>query len=156
MATASEQKPLQCNCAAIRHAARRVTQHYDQHLAGAGLRSTQFSILAKLKRIGPLTINGLAAEMGMDRSTLGRNILPLERDGLISINPGSTDLRSKELQLTRAGIVRFRAGLKCWSAAQQGFEAAFGAQRAAALRALLGDVVASDLAGAGKELVEAD
>ena len=77
----------ECNCFAVRSAARHVTQFYDQHLASSGLRTTQFSILSKLKRNGPMTINPLAAELAMDRTTLGRNILPLERDGLIRIEP---------------------------------------------------------------------
>ena len=77
-----------CTCLAVRQAARHVTQFYDRHLASAGLRTTQFSILARLRRQGPITINTLADEMVMDRTTLGRNILPLERDGLISIAPG--------------------------------------------------------------------
>src|ERR1700758_5379885 len=87
----------ECTCLAVRQAARHVTQFYDQHLAPAGLRTTQFSILAKLKRHGPMTINALADQMVMDRTTLGRNILPLERDGLITIAPGDRDRRSKEL-----------------------------------------------------------
>ena len=70
----------ECNCFAVRSAARHVSQVYDQFLASSGLRTTQFSILAKLKQKGPLTINALAREMVMDRSTLGRNILPLQRD----------------------------------------------------------------------------
>ena len=75
----------ECNCLALRQAARHVTQFYDQCLAPAGLRTTQLSILAKLKRLGPLAINALARELVMDRTTLGRTMLPLERDGLISI-----------------------------------------------------------------------
>ena len=55
----------ECNCLALRQAARHVTQFYDQHLAPTGLRTTQFSILAKLKRLGPLTINALARELVM-------------------------------------------------------------------------------------------
>src|SRR5260370_428682 len=74
----------ECNCFAVRAAARHVTQSYDQFLAPTGLRTTQFSILAKLKRKGPLTINALAEDMVMDRTTLGRTILPLERDGLMT------------------------------------------------------------------------
>src|SRR5690242_14052443 len=53
----------ECNCLALRQAARHVTQFYDQYLASTGLRTTQFSILAKLRRLGPMTINRLAAEM---------------------------------------------------------------------------------------------
>lgn len=80
-----------CNCFTLRSAARHVSQLYDQFLASAGLRTTQFSILAKLKSLGPLTINALAKEMVMDRTTLGRNIQPLERDGLIRVVPIESD-----------------------------------------------------------------
>jgi DNA-binding MarR family transcriptional regulator len=133
-----------CNCHALRAAARHLTQVYDQFLAPAGLRTSQFAILAKLKRNGPLTINALAAEMVMDRTTLGRNILPLERDGLIRIAPAASDRRAKELQLTRAGEQRFRAARKGWAAAQARFESAYGMKRAAELRGMLRAVVASE------------
>jgi DNA-binding MarR family transcriptional regulator len=91
-------------------------------LAPSGLRTTQFSILAKLRRrLGPTTINALAAEIVMDRTTLGRNILPLERDGLIAVEQGSRDRRSKELRVTEPGA-RFRAGVKGWVQAQRQFK----------------------------------
>src|SRR5712675_3734350 len=117
----------ECNCFAVRSAARHVTQFYDQFLAPTGLRTTQFSVLARLKRKGPLAINRLAEEMVMDRTTLGRNILPLERDGLISIEPTASDRRAKELRLTKAGEKRLQAALKGWSQAQARFETVFGA-----------------------------
>ena len=134
-----------CNCLAIRSAARHMTQFYDQLLARSGLRSTQFSILAALHEVGPLTINGLAKVMVMDRTTLGRNILPLERDGLIRIAPAAGDRRAKELQLTKAGTKRLQAALKEWSAAQSRFEARFGPKRAAELRGTMRAVVATEL-----------
>lgn len=137
--------PDTCNCLAVRQAARHVTQFYDQFLASAGLRTTQYSILAKLRRKGPMTINGLAGEMVMDRTTLGRNILPLEREGLIAVVPGQSDRRSKELHLTDAGVVRLRTAFKGWVAAQEQFEAAFGPKRAKELRGLLHAVSATEL-----------
>ena len=137
--------PEDCNCLAVRQAARHITQHYDQFLAASGLRTTQFSILAKLRRLGPMTINALAADMVMDRTTLGRNILPLERDGLIAIEKGRRDRRSKTLRLTEAGAARFRAAAKEWDQAQKQFEVAFGAQRTVDLRTLLHAVAATDL-----------
>ena len=112
--------PAGCNCLALRQAARHVTQFYDQFLAPSGLRATQYSILARLQRKGPMTINALAAELVMDRTTLGRNILPLERDGLIAVGPGKSDRRSKELRLTGEGIARFRAALKAGRARSSG------------------------------------
>src|SRR5689334_7129757 len=138
-------KADECNCLAVRHAARHITQFYDQFLAPSGLRTTQFSILAKLRRLGPMTINARAAEMVMDRTTLGRNILPLERDGLIAVEQGSRDRRSKELRLTKAGEARFRAGMKGWLEAQRQFEKMFGATRTADMRALLHAVAATNL-----------
>src|SRR6516225_8323508 len=135
----------ECICLAVRQAARHVTQFYDQLLAPSGLRTTQFSLLGKLRRQGPMTINALAAEMVMDRTTLGRNILPLERDGLIIVEQGSRDRRSKELRVTEAGEARFRAGMKGWAQAQRQFEKAFGAKRTADMRALLHAVAATAL-----------
>jgi DNA-binding MarR family transcriptional regulator len=140
--------PEECNCFAVRAAARHVTQAYDQFLAPTGLRVTQFSILAKLKGRGPLTINALADDMVMDRTTLGRNILPLKRDGLIKIVSTASDRRAKELHLTKAGEKRLQAARRSWAAAQARFEAAFGAGRAADLRAFLRAVVASEFAPA--------
>jgi DNA-binding MarR family transcriptional regulator len=143
MPTATLPGPEDCNCFAVRSAARHITQLYDQLLAPVGLRVTQFSILAKLKRLGPLTINALAEAMVMDRTTLGRDIQPLERDGLIRIEPAPSDRRAKELHLTKAGQKRMQAGLEAWAKAQSRFEAAFGGKRAAELRTLLRAVVAS-------------
>jgi DNA-binding MarR family transcriptional regulator len=139
-------KTEECNCLALRAAGRHVTQFYDQVLAASGLRTTQFSILAKLKRKGPQTINALAEDLVMDRTTLGRNILPLERDGLISIKPTAFDRRAKELHLTETGEKRLRTAAKGWFAAQARFDAVFGAKRAADLRAMMAAVVASEFA----------
>lgn len=140
-----ELKPEVCNCFALRQATRLVTQFYDQHLAASKLRTTQFSILAKLDRLGPMAINALAAELVMDRTTLGRNILPLERDGLIRVKPNAADARSRDLELTGKGANRLRAGRAGWLEAQKRFDAAFGSENAAELRALLKAVVTGKL-----------
>lgn len=137
-------KAEDCNCLAVRQAARHVTQFYDKFLAPAGLRTTQYSILARLKRKGPMAINALAADLVMDRTTLGRNILPLERESLIAIVPATSDRRSKELHLTELGAERFRAGAKGWVQAQAQFETTFGGKRASELRALLHAVSATE------------
>ena len=134
----------ECNCLALRQAARHVSQFYDQYLASTGLRTTQFSILAKLKGLGPMTINALARELVMDRTTLGRTMLPLERDGLIAIKDGILDRRSKELAVTKAGTERLQRA-KLWVEAQKEFEERFGARRAADLRGLQGEVVSCEL-----------
>jgi DNA-binding MarR family transcriptional regulator len=138
-------QPEVCNCLALRQASRHVTQFYDQLLASSGLRTTQFSILIRLRLAGPMTINALAKALVMDRTTLGRNILPLEREGLIDVVSGRADRRSKILRLTKAGAKRLRAARAGWTQAQAKFEAAFGGRRAAGLRALLQAVTATDL-----------
>ena len=84
----------------------------------------------------------------MDRTTLGRNILPLERDGLIAIEPNESDRRSKELRLTKAGEKRFQAAMKQWSRAQAQFESTFGTRRAADLRTMLRAVAAIEFIAA--------
>src|SRR5213080_3939302 len=145
MPSGTEQTLQVCNCLALRQAARHVTQFYDQCLAATGLRTTQFSILAKLKRLGPMTINALARELVMDRTTLGRTMLPLERDGLMAIKDGILDRRSKELAVTKAGTERLQRAAKLWVEAQKEFEERFGARRAADLRGLLGEVVSCEL-----------
>src|SRR5499426_93833 len=146
----SERDPRRevCNCLALRQASRHVTQFYDQFLASSGLRTTQFSILIRLRRAGPMTINALAKALVMDRTTLGRNILPLEREGLIDVVSGRADRRSKVLRLTKAGAARLRAARTGWTQAQTRFAAAFGGRRAAGLRALLHAVAATDLGAA--------
>src|SRR5258708_33821116 len=88
MPSDSPPRPEESNCLAVRQAARHVTQFYDQFLAPVRLRATQFSILAKLERLEPMPINVLARELVIDRTTLGRSILPLRREGPVSIVPG--------------------------------------------------------------------
>jgi DNA-binding MarR family transcriptional regulator len=143
LSTATPLGTEDCNCFAIRAAARHVSQFYDQFLAPIGLRTTQFSILAKLKRRGSVTINALADDMVMDRTTLGRNIQPLERDGLIRIETAASDRRAKEVHLTKAGERRLEAALAAWAKAQARFQERFGTKRSAELRTLLRAVVAN-------------
>ena len=136
----------ECNCLAIRQAARHVTQFYDQLFAPVGLRATQFAILGHLRRGGPMTINALAGALVMDRTTLGRNILPLQRDGLIEVAASSADRRRRELRLTEQGLETYGRAAERWSVAQHRFDEVFGSARAAELRNLLREVVVSDFA----------
>src|SRR5262245_37920995 len=129
-----------CNCLALRQAARHISQVYDGYLASEGLRTTQYSILAKLNRLGPLSINELAKSMVMDRTTLGRAIRPLERDRLLTVGEGE-DGRTRSLRLTPTGEARLKAATAKWREAQKNFELTFGAQDAEQLRTVLQRVV---------------
>jgi DNA-binding MarR family transcriptional regulator len=145
--SASQSPGLQdCNCLAIRQAARHVTQFYDQLFAPVGLRATQFAILNRLRRDGPMTINALAGALVLDRTTLGRNILPLERDGLIEIVASPADRRRRELRLSDAGAEKLHRASERWRVAQRRFDEVYGSERAALLRGLLFEVIASDFA----------
>jgi DNA-binding MarR family transcriptional regulator len=130
-----------CNCLATRQASRYLTAVYDQALSPVELRITQFSILHKLMKNGPMIIGELASKIMMDRTTLSSNLKPLERDGLIDIAPAE-DRRAKQAVITKAGLARYRKALPLWSEVQAKFEGAYGEKPAAemrnALRAVLG------------------
>ncbi len=148
MKTSEASTPLpqfdECNGAALRRAARAVGQLYDQHLAQAGLRGGQFSILGGLARKGPLTVTGLAGLAGMDRTTLNRVLKPLMRDGLVVSGPSESDRRSTVLSLTDAGRQKLAEARVHWEAAQAAFEVNYGVEEARTLRAMLTALRPSD------------
>ncbi|HEX6142489.1 MAG TPA: MarR family winged helix-turn-helix transcriptional regulator [Geminicoccaceae bacterium] len=120
----------------LRRTARRVTQAYDAALRPAGLRLTQYSILANLDRAPGSTITGLAERLVMDRTTLTRNLRPLERAGWVARGPGA-DPRARTLALTAAGRATVERARPLWQAAERSFRARLGPERAGALRDLL-------------------
>jgi DNA-binding MarR family transcriptional regulator len=144
-AEAKEHPQTICTCATIRQVSRHMTQFYDSCLEPYGLTVSQFSILSRLNRSGPRSINTLAREMLVDRTTLGRNLRPLEREGLLELAPDASDKRSRCLTLTPAGIKRATNAREGWKKAQQRFEQAYGAERTAQLRSLLHAVVETEL-----------
>src|SRR3954463_11731614 len=97
-----EPAEVACVCAAARMAARALTRVYDRALEPAGIRTGQFSILARLLEEGPLSVTHLAGRLAMDRTTLARDLRPLERRGLVSVTVGS-DRRVRIAALTAAG-----------------------------------------------------
>jgi DNA-binding MarR family transcriptional regulator len=129
-----------CNNLALRQASRHVSQLYDRYMAEAGLRGTQFSILSKLNRLGPLPIGKLAEVLVIERTALSRAIGPLERDGLVTVGEGPNK-RTRRVALTAAGEAKFKAAQLQWRRAQKAFETAFGSANAEALRATLRRVI---------------
>lgn len=128
-----------CNALAMRKASRRLTQFYDDALAPSGLRSTQLAILAELDQRAkqPPTLAELARSLVMDRSSLGHNLRPLERDGLVALQAGEEDRRRRHIILTSDGKAKLRGAKRLWSIAQERFDATFGQAAAARLRATL-------------------
>ncbi len=138
-----------CHCLVVRQAGRWITQLYDQHLAGSGLSSTQYTILSQLVHLGSASMAELAEAMVMDRTTVTRTVMPLERDGLVEITPASDDRRRKVVRLTPHGRGTWTAARPRWKEAQAAFEKHFGTGDAAALRVLLRGVPRGRASGAG-------
>jgi DNA-binding MarR family transcriptional regulator len=108
-------------------------------LAPTGLKATQYGILSALNARGAAlpTVGDLAEELVMDRSTLGQNLRPLERDDLVTLLTDPRDRRSRLIALTKPGLAKLTEAAKYWRMAQERFEAAFGEREAAELRAVL-------------------
>jgi DNA-binding MarR family transcriptional regulator len=129
-----------CTCGSLRKASRRISQFYDAALAPVGIKSTQYSILAEVDRgsfEGPVTMCELATAMVMDRSTLGHNLKPLERDDLVILRLSDDDRRKRYVELTRKGKSMLQRARRLWRLAEGRFEKIFGEEPAAELRAVL-------------------
>ncbi len=107
----------QCAFFKIRKASRVVTQVYDRFLKSSGLAPTQFSLLVALSAAGLITVTQLAEHLVMDRTTLTRNLKPLEREGLIRVVPGP-DRRTRAIALTMVGKKKLKEALPLWEKAQ--------------------------------------
>ena len=133
------------SCGAMRMASRRLSQMYDAALAPAGLKSTQFAILTAIGRRAhdPPTMRELADAMAMDRSTLGQNLRPLERDGLVAWEPSEADRRRKLVVLTEEGRAKYAQARPLWRSVQERFERTVGTAQAAKLRRILLSIAAN-------------
>jgi DNA-binding MarR family transcriptional regulator len=107
-----------CACHRIRMASRAVTRSYDEALRPVGLRATQVSLLAAIALEGAMSIASLARFVGMDRSTLTRNLAPLEKEKLLAVG-GEGWRRSRSLDITAKGRARLKRALPLWEAAQR-------------------------------------
>lgn len=132
---------IRCDCYCLRQATRHVTQLYDRALAPLNLRSTQYSLLTEIRRLGPISLIPLAEAMVMDRATLGHNIRPLEARGFVKLEVGQ-DRRSREVSLTQAGRDVLARGARLWRRAQKAFEEKVGREESARLREALQRVAA--------------
>lgn len=115
-----------CTCFRLRKLSRLVTQRYDRELAPAGLNVNQYSILRRAAR-KPRAIGELARELGMDRTTLTRDLKPLAASGWIALVPGSTDARQRCISVTAAGKAVLDTAAPLWRNAQDAVEALLGA-----------------------------
>lgn len=122
-----------CACDRLRRTTRAVTSMYDAVVAPSGLKVTQMPILVGLGIAGELPLTTLAEALGLDRTTLTRNIAVLEARGLVTSRPHDEDARVRMLSLTPAGSDTLSAALSRWEGVQEKVEAQFGAERLRAL-----------------------
>ncbi len=116
---------MKCVCINLRRAASSVTRLYDKILAPSGLLVTQFSLLLAIDRAGEPRLGELAEAVELDRTTLTRNLRPLEREGLIEISAGD-DPRTRRLALTQAGRGAIASARPLWAQAQEAVRSALG------------------------------
>jgi DNA-binding MarR family transcriptional regulator len=134
--TAIREVGRRCACFNLRRVARAVTQLYDDLLRPTGLRATQFSVLVALRNLDQSTVNQLADKLVVDRTTLTRNLRPLEEAGFVRTRPG-VDRRVRVIALTPAGEEKLHQALPLWREAQGQMRRALGRDR---LERLLSDL----------------
>jgi DNA-binding MarR family transcriptional regulator len=108
-----------CHCYALRRAARLMTQHYDRLMRPAGLRTTQFTLLVTLAEAGPMPMTRLAVRLGLERTSLTRNLKPLAAKGWVVV-AADADRRVHTVVITAAGRAKARAAMPQWRKAQAG------------------------------------
>jgi DNA-binding MarR family transcriptional regulator len=133
-----ETKPQGCTNFKLRQLVRRVSQRYDAEVGKAGLKTTQFSLLSHVLRLGPIRPGDLAAAMTMDASTLTRNLKPMLSAGWLQMSAGD-DGRSRLVHITDAGRAKRAEAQRHWKAAQEGLNQVLGVERVRALHALVDD-----------------
>jgi DNA-binding MarR family transcriptional regulator len=131
-----EVKPNGCTNFKLRQLVRRVSQLYDAELAKAGLKTTQYSLLSHVLRLGPIRPGDLAAAMTMDASTLTRNLRPMIAAGLLELAPGD-DGRSRSVRITAAGRDKRAEAQRRWRAAQDALNERLGMDAVIGLHTLL-------------------
>ena len=97
-----------------RLAARRITKFLDQRMAGGGLSLAQFALMAQVAAASDDTLGALAERMGLDQSTVSRNLRGLETGGLVEIASAEEDLRRRAVWLTERGARRLEGALPIW------------------------------------------
>jgi DNA-binding MarR family transcriptional regulator len=129
-------KPQGCTNFKLRQLVRRVSQRYDAEVGKAGLKTTQYSLLSHVLRLGPIRPGDLAAAMTMDASTLTRNLKPMLAAGWLQLSAGE-DGRSRLVHITDAGRDKRAEAQRHWKAAQEGLNRLLGVERVHAIHALV-------------------
>ena len=114
-----------CLCSKTRKAARAVTRFYDRHFTGTGLEPAQFTILVGIRLTEPVPTAQLAGQLGLDRTTFTRNLVLLQRNGLVVVERGE-DARQRLISLTAEGRRTLKGAIPRWERAQHAAVSALG------------------------------
>ena len=133
-------QPRGCTNLKLRQLTRRVTQHFDAEMGAIGLKTTQFSLLSCVDKLGPLRPGALAAQMKMEPSTLTRNLKPLVAAGWVVLGQGS-DARSRMVSITDEGRAMRASAQRHWRLAQTRLNEKLGWDRVAALHAMVHELM---------------
>ena len=128
--------PKGCTNFKTRQLSRLLSRHYDAEMAKVGLKTTQYSLLSHVLNLGPLAPGELARAMGLDASTLTRNLQPMVSAGWVAQDAGS-DARSRRISITAEGRAKHAEARRHWKAAQLQVNNLLGEERVAALHALM-------------------
>ncbi len=136
MRTNTIERPQGCTNLKLRQFMRRVTQHYDIEMGKVGLKTTQYSLLSYVEKLGPIRPIDLAASIKMEPSTLTRNLKPLADAGWVTVIAGA-DARSRLVAITEAGKAKRAEAKRRWRKAQDGINELLGISTVAALHELI-------------------
>jgi DNA-binding MarR family transcriptional regulator len=125
------EKPLGCTCFKLRKLTRAMSRLYDQHMATVGLKTTQYSVLVNAARAA-LPVAELAEVLGVERTTLTRNLKPLQDAGWIELKAGA-DSRQRIVTITTPGRAMLKLAYVAWRRAQTEFETLIGRDAVRAL-----------------------
>jgi DNA-binding MarR family transcriptional regulator len=133
--------PKGCTNFKLRQLMRGVAQHYDAEVAACGLKTTQYSLLSYVLKLGPVQPSVIAATMKLDASTLTRNLQPLIKQGWLVMLPGP-DARSRLVSITEEGRAKRAEAQRHWRRAQDALNDKLGTDKVVALHALIDEALA--------------
>ncbi len=133
--------PRGCTNLKLRRLSRTVARGYDADMRPLGLTGAQYALLSHVVRLGPVGPGALAAALGLDPSTLTRNLQALQAAGWVAQEPGP-DARSRRLVATEAGQALRAQAQRHWRVSQERINAVLGTERVVALHALLDECTA--------------
>lgn len=122
-----------CLCKRTRAAARAITRLYDEELRSTGLRPSQVEVLVTVAANSELSISALADDLGMDRTTMTRNLRLLEKRGLVAISAEGRH-RARFVHLTPTGEAALAEAIEPWERAQDMMERRLGKEGIASVR----------------------